>query len=50
MKVRFKLSALAVLALLVAALRVLTGVHWMRDVVFGLLYGGLIGFLGFFVL
>jgi membrane-associated phospholipid phosphatase len=42
--------AMAVLALLVAALRVLTGVHWMRDVVFGLLYGGLIGFLGFFVL
>ncbi len=35
---------------LLAPLRVLIGVHFLRDVAAGALFGGLLGYLGFFVL
>lgn len=40
----------ATIALLIAASRVLTGVHFPKDVIAGLIFGFSAGFLGFFVL
>ena len=42
--------AMLVVTLLVAALRVVGGVHWLRDVLAGLAWGGLLGWLGFYIL
>ena len=41
---------LAAVTLLLAPIRVLTGVHFIRDVAAGILLGGLLGWLGFFIL
>ena len=41
---------MAVITLIVAALRVIGGVHWPRDVIAGLLYGCLLGWAGFYLL
>ena len=38
------------IALFEAACRVVGGVHWLRDVAAGLVFGGVMGYLGFFVL
>ena len=43
-------AAAFVLSIIVCATRVLTGVHYIRDVVFGALMGGIMGYMGFFVL
>ena len=42
--------ALCVVAVGIAVSRVLAGVHFVRDVVFGLLLGGLIGWIGMFLI
>ncbi len=41
---------MAGITLLLAPLRVLVGVHFIRDVAAGVLFGGILGWLGFFVL
>ncbi len=41
-------AAASILALLMAAERVLEGAHWIRDAAAGLLYGSIFGWLGFF--
>lgn len=41
---------LAVIVALLAPIRVLVGVHFIRDVAAGVLLGGLLGYLGFFAL
>ncbi|MDD3164453.1 MAG: phosphatase PAP2 family protein [Oscillospiraceae bacterium] len=40
----------AALTGLVSVCRVLGGIHWPQDVLFGLLYGGGLGWIGFFLL
>ena len=41
---------LGVIVLLLAPIRVLVGVHFIKDVAAGVLLGGLLGYLGFFAL
>ena len=40
-------AVLLAVTLLMAAIRVVGGVHWLRDVIFGVLLGVLSGALGF---
>jgi membrane-associated phospholipid phosphatase len=42
--------ALLVIGVLIAASRVLAGVHFLRDVVCGLLLGGIIGYVGMYLI
>ena len=43
-------AVMAVIVLILAPMRVLVGVHFVRDVVAGVLLGGLLGWLGFYVI